>query len=335
MSGTLSWDRLRVFAAVAEHGSITAAAEALRITAPAVSQHMRKLEREARCQLVEPDGRGIRLTPAGHLLASSARDIAARVADAERDLANASGQIAGPLRIGAVASAIRTLLPEVFQTLTSDHSRLEPRLLDGEIIDLIPALRTGRIDVLVMETWSARPATVPPGIRVTPLLTEDVRLAVSRRHPLAGRAVAPLRELSGQVWTGCPPGTDQHGALVQILRAHHVDVDVRYSLYDFTTQLALVAADLAVAFVPRTAVPPVAPVTGVCFLPCQPAVSRSLAVATLAAGDTPAVRAFVAELSRVTSADLPPWPSHPPDRLDGVTSGLVKAVAKADNHAAH
>ncbi|WP_051581184.1 LysR family transcriptional regulator [Pseudonocardia acaciae] len=308
---SLSWERLRVFAAVAEHGSITAAAEALHITGPAVSQHMRKLEREARCRLVEPDGRGIRLTPAGHLLAGSARDIAATVADAQRDLADASGQVAGPLRIGAMASAIRTLFPDVLRALITAHPRLEPRLLDGEIVDLIPALRARRIDVLVMEVWSAHPATVPAGIRVTQLVTEEVRLAVSARHPLARRASAPLAELTDQVWTACPPHTDQHGALVQILRAHHVDADVRYSVYDFTTQLALVAADLAMALVPRTAVPPGAPVPGVRLLPCEPAVSRSLAVASLATGDTPALRAFVAELTRVTSTDLPPWPEHP------------------------
>jgi DNA-binding transcriptional LysR family regulator len=294
----ISWDRLRVFAAVAEHGSIAAAAAALHLTGPAVSQQLRKLEREAGCPLVEPDGRGIRLTPPGHLLATSARAAAALVADAERDLVNASGQVAGPLRIGAVASAVRVLLPDALRSLTAEHPRVEPRLRDGEIVDLIPALRARRLDVVVMESWSARPASVPPGVAVHPLLTEDVRLAVPERHRLAARESVRLAELEGLTWTACLPGTDQHGAVVQLLRGHNVDPDVRYWVYDYGTQLSLVAAGLAVSLVPRTAR---APAPGVRFVPCVPPVSRSLAVATVAGGDTPAVRAFVGALLPVAA----------------------------------
>ncbi|HEX4360944.1 MAG TPA: LysR family transcriptional regulator [Pseudonocardia sp.] len=301
----LSWDRLRVFAAVAELGSIAAAAEALHITGPGVSQHIRKLEREARCQLVEPDGRGVRLTAAGHLLASSAKSLAATVADAERDLANLGGQIAGPLRIGSVASAIRSLLPDVLRALLTAHPRLQPTLRDGDLVELIPLLRARRLDVVVLDNWTARPAAVPPGIRLTPLLTEEVRLAVAESHPLADRASVAIGELTDQVWTSCLPGTDHAEALLQVLRAHNVDPDVRYSVYDFATQLTLVAADLAVALIPRGAR---TPVPGVRFVPCVPTVDRSLVAAMLAAGDTPAVRAFVAELARVAREEPPGWP---------------------------
>lgn len=306
----ISWDRLRVFAAVAEHGSIAAAAAALHLTGPAVSQQLRKLEREARCPLVEPDGRGIRLTPPGHVLAASARAAAALVAEAERDLANATGQPAGPLRIGAVASAVRALLPDTLRSLTGEHPRVEPTLRDGEIVDLIPALRARRLDVVVMESWSARPASVPPGVAIREVLIEDVWLAVPEDHPLAARASVRLADLNDLTWTACLPGTDQHGAVVQLMRSHNVDPDVRYRVYDFGTQLSLVSAGLAVALVPRMAR---APVMGVHFVACVPTVSRSLAVATSAAADTPAVRAFVAALlpvaARFTAGEDPPAPA--------------------------
>src|SRR5699024_8540065 len=100
----LSWERLRIFAALAKHGSVTAAADALHLTRPAVSQQLRKLEREARCQLVEPDGRGIRLTAAGEIVAQSATSLANTVSDTERDLAALGGQAGGPFRIGSVAA---------------------------------------------------------------------------------------------------------------------------------------------------------------------------------------------------------------------------------------
>lgn len=301
----ISWERLRVFASVAEHGSITSAAEALHITGPAVSQHVRKLEREARCRLVEPDGRGIRLTPAGRLLAATARSVAAAVADTERDLANAADRMVGPLRIGAVASAVRTLLPGALRALTANHPRLRPWMRDGEIVDMIPELRARRLDVVVIESWTARPAAMPPGVRVTPLLTEEVRLAVSAHHPLTSAEPVRLSGLGDQVWSACASGTDQHDALVQLLRRHGVEPDVRYHVYDYATMLALVAADLTVTLVPRSGA---VAMPGVRYLTCRPAVTRSLAVASAAAGDTPAVRAFTAELARVAEHDLPAWP---------------------------
>lgn len=122
----ISWDRLRVFDAVAEHGSVGAAAAALHITGPAVTQQLRKLERETGTRLVEPDGRGIRLTAAGHVLAGHAAAAAATVAGAERDLAALHDDAAGPLRIGSVASALRTLLPEVIDGLAAAHPGWSP-----------------------------------------------------------------------------------------------------------------------------------------------------------------------------------------------------------------
>ncbi len=70
------WDRLRVFDAVARRGSIREAAEELRLSGSAVSQQIRKLERDLGQRVFEPAGRGIRPTAAGSLLARRARTIA-------------------------------------------------------------------------------------------------------------------------------------------------------------------------------------------------------------------------------------------------------------------
>jgi DNA-binding transcriptional LysR family regulator len=85
-----------------------------------------KLEEELRTRLVEPDGRGIRLTSAGEVLAGSTREIAATLAEVERDLAHLHGQIAGSLRIGSIASAARAWVPPALANLTAAHPRLEP-----------------------------------------------------------------------------------------------------------------------------------------------------------------------------------------------------------------
>ena len=294
-----SWDRLRVFAAIAEHGSIASAGEALHITGPAVSQHLRKLEREARCALVEPDGRGIRLTAAGRVLAGSARSMAATAATAEQDLATIDELVAGPLRIGSVASAVRTLLPEALRGLATAHPRLQPWLSDAEVVELLPALQAKRLDAVIMESWTSRPTPLPPGVRVSDLLTEDIMLAVSENNPLSARVSVPITELRQQTWSSCGKGTEAHDAVTQTLRQHGIQTDIRYQVADYGTQLALAAADLAVAMVPRIGRPRSTP--GVRFVRCEPQLTRTLAIATTGTVDTPGVQALRTELERVTT----------------------------------
>ncbi|GAA1379022.1 LysR family transcriptional regulator [Pseudonocardia kongjuensis] len=313
----ITWDRLRVFAAVAEHGSVGGAAAALHITGPAVTQQLRRLEREAGTRLVEPDGRGIRLTAAGHVLAGHAAAIAGAVADAERDLAALQDEVAGPLRIGSVASALRALFPEVLGALAAEHPRLVPTVHDGEVVDLLPALRSRDLDAVLLESWTHRPARLPPGVRVTTLVTEPVLLAVPEGHRVAERDPAPLGELAGEVWASSPAGTEPYEALVQLLRANDVEPEIRYLFADFATQLALVRAGLAVAVVPGVAVTP--PPDGVRFLSCTPAIGRSLVLATREQDAAlPPLRALGAALraaaGRAVAAAPDPGPGPGTDR---------------------
>lgn len=300
----LSWERLRIFAALAKHGSITAAAEDLHLTRPAVSQQLRKLEREARCQLVEPDGRGIRLTAAGEIVAQSATSLANTISDTERDLAVLGGQAVGPFRIGSVASALRALLPRVLHILAASHPRLTPSLIDGEVVDMIPELRARRLDVVLAESWSHRPAHMPTGVEFVEVHTEDVQLAVSAHHPLAERSTVQLNELGQQRWVAGPTGTEDHEALLQALRSRNLDSEIPYRVGDYATQLELVAANLAVALVPRLGRVPCPP--GVRFLQCEPVASRTVGVVIRSGPVTPAERAFIDEITRIAGERVGP-----------------------------
>jgi DNA-binding transcriptional LysR family regulator len=314
-----SWERLRVFDAVARLGSVAAAAETLHITAPAVSQQLRKLEREVGCALVEPHGRGIRLTSAGRVLAGSARAMSHAAEVAATDLANIGETVAGPLRIGAMASAVRTLLPEVLHALVDAYPRIQPWLSDGEVAELLPALDGGRLDAVIIEDWADAPVRLPVGVRLTSLLSEEVELAVPESHPWANLDAIRLDELHGQVWATCRADSDTNQAVVQTLRRHGVPVQPRYQVVDCLTQLTLVAAGLAVALIPRSARPERVP--GVRFLAGVPAVSRELAVVTRD-GEQPApVRAFLAELlARAEDRTVTAGPLSASSRPEGLTT---------------
>ncbi|MFG2095002.1 LysR family transcriptional regulator [Streptomyces sp. NPDC048612] len=285
-------DRLRALAAVAAHGSIAQAAPALHMTPSGVSQQLAKLEREAGHALLEPHGRTVRLTHAGRVLAGHADRLLAQLSVAQSDLADLGHEVLGPLRIGGVGSAVRTLLPDALAGLTADHPRLTPTVVDGETVDLLPRLLHGELDLLLIESWADRPVPAPAGVTLRTLVREDVRVALSERHPLGDRGTVDLADLAGTPWACCPPGTAPHEALVQALRSRGVEPDIRYLLAEHTTQLALVARNLAAALVPAMSGRPAPP--GVRFLATRPALRREIRAAWLTRAESPPVRACVA-----------------------------------------
>src|SRR4051794_16900640 len=99
--------RLRLLRELNERGTIAAVADALRYTPSAVSQQLTTLEREAGVPLIEPAGRGVRLTDAALVLVEHADALLARAALAEADLAAAAGTVTGIGRIGGLQAGMR------------------------------------------------------------------------------------------------------------------------------------------------------------------------------------------------------------------------------------
>src|SRR3954465_5107159 len=103
----LDVNRLRVIDAVARHGSVTAAAKELHYSQPSVTHHIARLEAETGAQLLPARRPGIRLTPAGQLLADRAAEIIGRIAAADAELAAHVGLSAGRGPRGGFAPGVR------------------------------------------------------------------------------------------------------------------------------------------------------------------------------------------------------------------------------------
>src|SRR3954453_15330644 len=116
--------RLRVIDAIARHGPVTAAAKELHSSQPSVSHPLARLEAETGAQLVQRVGRGIRLTPAGRLLADRAAEIIGRVDAAGAERSAHVGLNAGHVRLAAFASANGSLVPAALATLADKHPSL-------------------------------------------------------------------------------------------------------------------------------------------------------------------------------------------------------------------
>src|SRR5690349_7283808 len=116
--------QLRVIDAVHRLGSVTAAAKELTYTQPSISHHLSRLEAQLGAQLVQRVGRGIRLTPAGRLLADRAAEIIGRVDSATTELSTLVGLAGGRVRLAGFNSVMSSLVPQAGAVLARQHPGL-------------------------------------------------------------------------------------------------------------------------------------------------------------------------------------------------------------------
>ena len=118
----LDVNRLRVIDAVARNGSVTAAAKELHYSQPSVTHHLARLEAETGAQLLQRVGRGIRLTPAGRLLADRAAEIVGRI-DA------AGAELSAHVLVGTSDTALALRLQALGDRWLCTALELDPRVL--------------------------------------------------------------------------------------------------------------------------------------------------------------------------------------------------------------
>lgn len=164
---------LETFVAVAERGSVAAAARAQGLTATSVTQRLQALEDELSIGLVTRIGREMKVTPVGDRLLDQARriieDVRALKADAS---ASVSDALVGTLRVGAISTVLTGLLPDVIGRWATEHPALDLKISPGSSALLHEGLMDGEYDVVIS---AAPPFTLPKAVqshllRVEPLI---------------------------------------------------------------------------------------------------------------------------------------------------------------------
>jgi DNA-binding transcriptional LysR family regulator len=299
---------MRALHAVAQHGSVAAAAAALHVTPSGVSQQLAKLQREAGQELLEPRGRGVRLTRAGRVLAAHAEKVLAQLAQARSDLELLREDVLGPLRIGAIPTTVHALLPPALATLAAQHPRLEVTLREGEAEQTMPQVLAGDLDVAVLESWADRPTVLPPGTTQITLFSDVADLVLPAGHRLAHRRAVDLAEVDDLPWIGWTAGSGCYDWLVQVLRKQGLDPRISCTVGGYPTQLALVAGNAGAALVPRLARESVP--EGARVLTTRPALVRTiLAVCRAGEEDHGSVRAALDALRAASARFEGPVPA--------------------------
>ncbi|MFE2883088.1 LysR family transcriptional regulator [Streptomyces sp. NPDC059272] len=291
----LNLERLRTLDALARHGSVSGAAEALHVTTSAVSQQMAKLEREVAQQLLAKKGRGVRLTDAGRLLAEHAGRILSQVELAQSDLEAQRGQVVGELRISAFPTAARGLFPAALAALRSRHPALRVRSTEQEPERGIAGVVRGDLDLAVVLDWYNKPMPLPDGLVKAPILDDPADVAMPADHPLAGRDEVDLGEFADDEWITWAEGEFCHEWLMFTLRSRGIEPIIGHRAAETHTQLGLVAAGLGVCVAPLLGRHPMP--AGVVTVPLKQRVRRHVYVVWRADADRrPSIRAAVEAL---------------------------------------
>lgn len=240
--------RLRLLCDLNRLGTIAAVAQVRAYTPSAVSQQLSALEREAGMPLLERTGRRVALTAAGQVLVRHAETVLAALEEAGAALAAVRSGPAGPVRIGAFPSAMRTLLPHVLVTLGREHPALELSVTELDPVAVPGALRERTLDVGLLNDYDIAPAGTDHTLESVPLLEETVHLA----EP-AGTAGGTLTAAADAPWIMATPGTLCHEVTLRVCRAAGFAPRARHHADDFGTVLALVAAGQGVSLVPELA----------------------------------------------------------------------------------
>jgi DNA-binding transcriptional LysR family regulator len=194
--------RLELLAELSRLGSMRAVADLLGVSTSTVSQQIASLSREMGAELIEPDGRRVRLTPAGRRLAGHAMKIVAAVEAARVDL-GPGAEPGGTVRVAGFETAIRAFLLPIIADLAVSHPRIRVLVREHEPAETLELLATDQVDLGLTYDHNLSPVRFSPAIRPMPLWTARWGLAVPADAAADGRTSAEVfASCRGFDWIG-------------------------------------------------------------------------------------------------------------------------------------
>jgi DNA-binding transcriptional LysR family regulator len=285
--------------AVDSRGSVVAAAEALGFTPSAVSQQIKRLERQTGVPLLERVGRGVMLTGHGRHLVEQGTRLLSDLEELQSGLHQQAGTVAGHVRLAAFSTAMRGLIAPALPPVLAAHPGLRVSLTEREPWDAVDLVATGQTDLGVAHSWGDVPLAVPAHVARVVLASDLADVIVRRDHPLAGRAVVTPRDLAGEDWIGTPEGTICRQWLLRMHDGTGAAPRIAHVSMEFDSHLALARAGLGIALIPRLGRAPLGPDL-VAVLVDDPVPRREIvALHRVSMSDSPAIAALLAALTRL------------------------------------
>ncbi len=294
--------RLHLLHELSVLGTISAVAEAMHLTRPAVSQQLALLEEELETVLFERSGRSVELTPAGRRLVARAAELFELVEDIEAELAAANTQISGEIRLSAFGSLASTVVPHAIASLANDHPQLNVSIQELEPADGLKAAASKKMDLAVVDDLVSA-GNLATLLEFHPLCTDHFEAVVAAKHKLAGKRSIQLSELAHERWALNQTAVTYYDFLLNAFHAAGFKPQVMSNCRNMSATLEIVRTGCAVSVLPQLALKAISNDPDFSTIPIRPILNRRIFVALpKGAARRPAVRAVLNALE----AAVPP-----------------------------
>lgn len=266
--------RLQVFHAVAKHLSFTRAADALFMTQPAVTFQIKQLEEQYSTRLFERRHGSIALTPAGELVLSYAERILALSDEMDTRLSEMTGEMRGPLLVGASTTIAEFMLPRVLGEFNALYPQVRARLIVANSESIETRVAEHTIDIGLIEA----PAKVT-GLTSHICCEDELRVICAPDYPLADMKSVTPKVLTEYEFISREPGSGTREITDAYFRSHGVAPDSLKMQMELGSPEALkgvVSTGLGYAIVSRAVVEKDLQLGDLVAIPLKPSLTRSL-----------------------------------------------------------
>ena len=292
---------IRILHAIDREGSITAAAQALGYSQPAVSQHLQRAESRIGMPLITRLGRSIKLTEAGAMIAAVAPGVIGEVDGVLKRLDGLTQLRSGHVRMRGFPSASSTLVPTLLNDVRTARPGISIEYTESEPHDALEALSVGECDVALVCGYGSDTddaAFRAYGVEATAIFVDPLYAVLPRDHPLADEPTVNIIDLEDDDWI-----SGWHAE--EVCKKVGFTPKVSMTTDNFIAVLGLVARGFGVSILPRLPLTTAAIPRGCVVKPTNPQEFRTIHVATTAERSSlPAVKlttGIIAEL------DGTPW----------------------------
>ena len=244
--------RLEIFVKVAELGSFSRAAEALFLTQPTVSEHVRGLEDALGVQLLDRLGRTTTPTRAGTLLLGYARRMLALAREASQAIEQFQGRMSGELTLGGSTIPGEYVVPELIGTFRGKYPDVRVSLMIGSSREVQTWVEEGRVEIGVVGA-----APVSRALEGRPLMADELVVVVGAQHPWAAREAVSLDDLRAEPMILRERGSGSRETFERALESVGLDLGMFRVVGEIASTQAIkqaVRAGVGVSLVSRRAV---------------------------------------------------------------------------------
>lgn len=233
-------NRLTMLSMIARHGTVTAAAEALRYSPSTVSHQVKQLAAELGVPLLEQRGRNIRLTPAAQSLLGHVEVMNAEWERALADIDAFSTSVTGSITLCAFSTAASILLPQTMRALNAEFPNLATQTIEAEPAECYDLLLAGDVDLGIVAVTTDAPAGGDDRFSQQFLIDDPLDLMVPLDHHLADRSSVSIADAREETWILGRPGTTYHQLVVANCASAGFAPRIGHFANDWNTGTALV-----------------------------------------------------------------------------------------------